>query len=225
MQLHIETLFTHDPSGDMVAVNDPSGAPAPRFFMGVTRDGPVWRFRGDVEGVMRAALISLSDRYRLRLGALDVVEHLAEYHALLNHASPVQHAWAGRAFHCPPRNDDPVDAVLVGRENADVLSRHLAAWIPDVRTAQPMMAVLLHGHAVAVCCSVRKSESAHEAGVETAALYRRRGYGARAVTAWAAAVSDSGAVPLYSTAWRNAASRALARHLDLRSFGTDLHIT
>jgi mono/diheme cytochrome c family protein len=67
--------------------------------------------------------------------------------------------------------------------------------------------------------------AAHEAGVETAASCRGRGYAAPVVAAWARAVRDVGRVPLYSTSWRNEASRAVARKLGLVCFGSDLHIT
>lgn len=64
-----------------------------------------------------------------------------------------------------------------------------------------------------------------EAGVETARPYRGRGYAARVVAAWAREVRDMGRVPLYSTSWKNEASRAVARKLALICFGNDLHIT
>jgi predicted GNAT family acetyltransferase len=87
-----------------------------------------------------------------------------------------------------------------------------------------MFAVVVDGHAVSVCCSVRETAEAFEAGVETVAAHRRRGYAPRAVTAWAREVRAMGRVPLYSTSWQNEASRAVARTLGLIHFGTDLHI-
>jgi hypothetical protein len=41
MRLHVEALFIHDAEGQLVRVNDPDGAPAPRFFLGRTVDGAV----------------------------------------------------------------------------------------------------------------------------------------------------------------------------------------
>lgn len=225
MQLHVAALFAHNRHGDLVTINDPGRLPAPRFFMGITRDGAVRRFREDVDSDLRASLTGRSERYLSQLGAIDVVEHLAEYCALLAPMAPVQRTWAGPAFHTTIGHADPAGVVLVGDENVHLLRRHFEPWIPDVSTAQPVVAALLDGEAVALCCSVRKSPSAHEAGVETAAPYKRRGFATRAVTAWSAAVRASGATALYSTSWGNAASRALARKLDLRLFGTDLHVT
>jgi len=88
-----------------------------------------------------------------------------------------------------------------------------------------MFAIIEDGRAASLCASVRKTAAAHEAGVETAPSYRGRGHAARAATAWALAVRTMGLVPLYSTSWRNEASRAVARKLGLIHFGNDLHIT
>jgi hypothetical protein len=88
-----------------------------------------------------------------------------------------------------------------------------------------MVALTVDGHAAAVCCSGRRTGTAHEAAVETAAPYRGRGYAARVVGAWARAVREMGCVPLYSTSWQNEASRDVARKLALICFGSDLHIT
>jgi predicted GNAT family acetyltransferase len=87
-----------------------------------------------------------------------------------------------------------------------------------------MGASLHDGMAVSVCCSVRVTDRAHEAGVETHPEFRGRGHATRAVAEWAAAVWQLRCVPLYSTSWENASSRALARRLGLVQFGADLHI-
>jgi predicted GNAT family acetyltransferase len=88
-----------------------------------------------------------------------------------------------------------------------------------------MVALLDGDRAVSLCCSVRRTEDAHEAGVETAHAARGRGYALGVVAAWAAAVHAAGRFPLYSTSWENLASRAVATKLGLIQFGNDLHIT
>lgn len=119
---------------------------------------------------------------------------------------------------------DPGPQVL--RESVDGTRLHplLAPWAPDIELSAPLVALLVAGVAVAVCGSVRITRRAHEAGVETAAPFRERGYGRAVVAAWAAAVRTLGAEPLYSTTWPNTASRTLARALGLESIGRDLHI-
>ena len=88
------------------------------------------------------------------------------------------------------------------------------------------MTVVLHdGKTVSVCCSVRMTPQAHEAGVETHPAFRGRGYAARAVAAWAKTVYEMARVPLYSTSWENEPSRTLAKKLGLIQYGVDLHIT
>jgi hypothetical protein len=48
IEIQTNTLFTHDNAGRIVAVNEPDGAAAPRFFLGRTVEGNVWRFRHDL---------------------------------------------------------------------------------------------------------------------------------------------------------------------------------
>ncbi len=67
-----------------------------------------------------------------------------------------------------------------------------------------MFALAVDGHAVAVCCSVRRTSMAHEAGVETVSPYRGRGYAARVVKAWARAVREARFVTDSSTDPRRA---------------------
>jgi RimJ/RimL family protein N-acetyltransferase len=89
----------------------------------------------------------------------------------------------------------------------------------------PLTVFVVAGQAVAACGSVRITPQAYEAGVETAAPFRGRGYGSAVVAAWATAVRALGVEPLYSTTWKNTASRAVARALRLVAVGCDLHIT
>ncbi|HEU0026590.1 MAG TPA: hypothetical protein VFQ25_05690, partial [Ktedonobacterales bacterium] len=48
LELQVEALFTHDAEGRIVAINEPGGGPAPRFFLGRGRMGNLWRVRHDV---------------------------------------------------------------------------------------------------------------------------------------------------------------------------------
>jgi predicted GNAT family acetyltransferase len=88
-----------------------------------------------------------------------------------------------------------------------------------------MFALVVDGHAVAVCASVRHTSVADEAGVDTAASFRGRGFAGQVAAAWAQAVRAESRIPLYSTSWQNDASRAVARKLGLAQFGSDLHLT
>lgn len=58
MRLHVEAEFTHDASGRLVATNEPTATPAPRFFLGHTSLGIVRRFRHDVSEASQRALES-----------------------------------------------------------------------------------------------------------------------------------------------------------------------
>jgi hypothetical protein len=48
MEIAANALFTYDRDNRMVRVNEPDDEAAPRFFMGRTREGHIWRFRHDL---------------------------------------------------------------------------------------------------------------------------------------------------------------------------------
>jgi hypothetical protein len=225
MQLHVGVLFVHDANHDLVRVNEPNGAPAPRFFLGRTRDGVICRFRHDVDARTRQALRAACDEQMARKRSIDLLEDPLPYQHILARVAPVEKTWFGPAY-CLPR-DLPVTArtIAITAANASVLQPLLESWDPDVPLCQPMMALAVDGRAVALCCSGRRTEEAHEAAVETVTPYRNRGYGSQVVRSWANAVYAAGRVPLYSTSWQNTASQALMRKLELSPFGVDLHVT
>jgi len=225
MRHHVEALFTHDAEGHLVRVNEPDGAPAPRFFLGRTVDGAVMRFRHDITHDLKSELEAAAKDDVLRENVLDSPLGVSRYEGILGRFAPVLRTWTGPAFCFPQELPTSIGTILVNEGNAQLLSPLLKPWVPDVRLSNPMVALTVDGHAVAVCCGVRRTSVAHEAGVETAPLYRGRGYAARVVVAWARAVRDMDRIPLYSTSWQNEASLAVARKLALIRFGSDLHIT
>jgi predicted GNAT family acetyltransferase len=86
------------------------------------------------------------------------------------------------------------------------------------------VAALVEGRAVSVCASVRASEAAHCAGVETSPVYRSRGLAPRVVAAWAKLVRTRGAEPFYATTFDNMASQIVACRLGLNLIGSEFSI-
>lgn len=225
MQLHVEALSTHDAAGDLVQINEPDGAIAPRFFLGRTARGVVLRFRHDIDHDTREALdAAVQDDLRRGL-AFDAPLDASRYSEILARSAPVQRVETGPAFYCPPELSTGLATTQVTEANAHILQAHLPEWISVVPYWQPMIVITVDGQAVSLCCSVRLTSRAHEAGVETAPAYRGRGYAGVVVAAWARAVRAQYRIPMYSTSWTNAASRAVAQKLRLIHFGSDLHIT
>ena len=216
MRIQVETLFTHDARGRLLRVNEPGGQVAPRFFLGRTVEGNEWRFRHDVDDETVRALEAL---------CVANVHEATRYAAILARGAPVVHTEAGPAYRFPRDPPASSDVVAITPAHAELLRAHLGEWADEVADRQPMRALLIDDDAVCLCGSVRIGDVAHEAGVETAQAFRGRGYAARVVAAWAIAVRELGRVPLYSTSWENAASRAVARKLGLRRYGSDYHAT
>jgi RimJ/RimL family protein N-acetyltransferase len=176
----------------------------------------VLRFRHDVDD---------DTRYELEAAALESEANASRFEEILGRSATVRNTWLGPAFSFPAESSESIDAVHVTSDHAQVLDAFLRDWIPDVGIGQPFFAQLVDGHAVSVCCTVRRTRDAHEAGVETVPAFRGHGYAAQVVAAWARAVRKGGQTPLYSTSWQNEASCAVARKIGLIQFGNDLHIT
>jgi GNAT superfamily N-acetyltransferase len=225
MRLHVRALFTQDDDGRLVSANASGRAPAPRFFLGRTAQGNLWWVRQNVDATVAQELRALCNAEPVDPDVEPQTIDIGAYTSCLSRHGPVERVWSGPAFVCPTELGGGGAAVRVTRASADVLSPYLDDWRVDVESGVPAAASLDGDRAVSVCCSVRVTERAHEAGVETHPDFRGLGHGSRAVAEWAAAVRELGCVPLYSTSWENEASRALARNLGLVRFGTDLHIT
>jgi len=225
MRIHVEALFTRDAAGRLLRVNEPNGADAPRFFLGRTAEGSDCWFRGDVDDRLARELAAEAKARRSREDHRLAPEDPARYEALLARAAPIRRTEAGPAYCFPREIAEPAGVVRITGQNAEILRPHLEPWLDSTAPGLLTMAVVEDGCAVAVCSSVRITDAAREAGVETAPGFRGRGHAARVVAAWAAAVRRIGAIPLYSTSWENTASQAVARQLGLRMFGVDLHIT
>lgn len=125
----------------------------------------------------------------------------------------------------------PDDLVVIGASevylpdgDASVVSAALA-WITTASEAERPLAVARdeRGVVVSVCHSARATSEGAEAGLETAPEARRHGHALAVTSRWAMEVRATGRAPLYSTAWDNEASRAVARRLGLVRYAEDWH--
>lgn len=224
MVLQIEALFTHDTAGRIVAVNEPDGGPAPVFFLGRTRRGNLWRIRHDLPPDLARQLAELAANEPVQADLRAEPRSLPAMREALRQAGidPVAHG--GPAYYFPAALPDVTDAIEISKENIHLM-RRMTPYLEDVRPERvPCLAMIADGAAVSFCFSARLTGRVAEAGLETHADYRGRGYAGRVVAAWARAVRASGRIPLYSTSWDNLASQAVARKLGLIQYGTDLSL-
>lgn len=226
MKRHVHALFTRDDKGRLLRVNEPDGDEAPRFFLGRTSAGNVWRFSFELPESLTERLESVCQREPVVDAIREEPAGLSEYLSLLETHAPVKKVSSGPAYFFPSEFAPPsTKAVFVTNNNVDVLRPGLEDWIPDVPCRQPFLAILNEGHAVSVCCSVRITAEAHEVGVETLNHFRGRGCASDVVNQWATEVLKMGVMPLYSTSWQNVASQGVARRLGLVQYGTDFQVS
>ena len=228
MKMQVDVLFTLDAAGRLRHVNEPERPEAPRFFLGRTPQGNVWRCRYDLppDVVQDLDCVEADEPVATVLdggppaGADRVI-------ALLEMLAPVRDGWRGPAYAFPDARlivrSTPTEAVTA--RNAALLQGDFARLRAFLDKNQPCLAVVVDGAAVSVCHAARRSVRAAEAGLETREAYRGKGYALAATAAWAAAVHGAGLQPLYSTSWDNKASQAVARRLGLVQYGEDWDVT
>jgi hypothetical protein len=219
----VETMFRHDKSGRLVGRDPSSLADVPRLYILRTQHGVISRFRSDLPDNLVARLKQVANGARGR--QRDWPAQNAELLRLLLAHGPVTSLNAELVYVVPVKVVPKVSPTAINASNANLLHGGLEEWLGDVRRAQPFMAMIEDGRGVAVCASVRISDAAHCAGVETDVNYRRKGHAANAVAGWATAVRALGATPFYSTKWDNLASQGVARTLGLALVGADFSIT
>jgi hypothetical protein len=223
MRSRLALLFRLDARGRMLSTNEPDPPVAPRFAMGRTTEGAVWAFRHDLPDDLVAALERLCVA-EPPAESLERLEDPPRYRAAIRSLLGV-HAeeYRGPAFTFPEIIAELPGAIELDIENAGVLQQHFdwPGLVEALRGGEPVAAVIVDGVAMTACWCSRLGHTAAEAGIETAAAYRGRGYAAAAAACWARAVRATGRQPLYSTSWGNRGSRGVAKRLGLRIYGED----
>jgi hypothetical protein len=224
MSIRADADFTHDARGRMLLTNEPCAAarqPAPRLSLGWTTTGYVLRLGTAVPDDLADEVEQIVARQPPVDDLRTSPAGLAEMRAVLERHAPIAAAGGGPAYRFPSLVARPGDVVRLTETNR-ALVREPYRWLYDeFPDWQPVFAVVRDGAAVSVCFSARWSATAAEAGVETLASHRSHGHAAAVTAAWAAAVRETGRIPIYSTGWNNLASQGVARRLGLIMFGSD----
>jgi RimJ/RimL family protein N-acetyltransferase len=224
-RMQAEALYVHDANGRLLRINEPDAdGPAPRFFLARTGAGNIWRTRYDLPARLAAALERLAADEPVVNQPDRLPLHMAEYVDLLGQHEPITEIYAGPAYHLPAL-DPAAGTVTITPQNVDLLQAHFPYTRSSLAERAPVEAVVDDGEAVAVCFCARITAQVAEAGVYTIDGYRGRGYAAETVRAWAAAIRATGRLPLYSTAWENTASQAVAAKLGAVFYASELNIT
>src|SRR5262249_50905680 len=211
MAIHVQPLFTHDAHSRLLCVNEPGGGgPAPRLFFGRTRAGNIWRFRSDLPEILVEELEALCMDEPVGMDFNGTLCHIDAYVRLLETHAPVRKYCMGPAYHFTEYPEPSSPLLVITETNTEMLRGGFEDLVEELPAWQPFLVLVEEGRAVSVCRSVRITDAAHEAGVETLPDFRVKGYATDVVAGWAHLVRSMGAIPLYSTSWENAASQAVA---------------
>jgi len=212
-------MFVLDGRGRIGTSPEPNVPPAPLFALIRGASSCAWAVRADVSENVSADVERLARQER-------PLEDLQDPHAAPSHADTYLALLGGQinsgpAFTFSDRIAHSSDVELV--DKVEMLERYFRGWVAaEIPWRAPIVAVMDSGYPVSVCfCATRSSENTVEAGLETAAAFRGRGFAPRVTAAWASAIRASGRIPLYSTSWTNSASRAVARKLGLIQYAVD----
>ena len=228
LELQFQTLYISDHLGRLQFIREPGYEEseldsAPRFLMGRSEQGNVWRFRQDLSADLTLELDALCRAEPVVANWHDEAWQATAIRAALQRHAPIIDEWRGPAYRIPETVHTLSNAVVVTEANADVLERYFA-WKLTSRNSfrsATLAATVVDGDAVSMCYCARLTARAAEAGVETVEFARGRGYAVAAVNAWATAIRAGGLEPLYSTSWENTASQSVARKLEAVQYGED----
>jgi len=225
LRMQVDALFAHDAQGKLLRINEPDPTnPAPRFFLGRSAVGNLWRTRADLAADLAAELDRLAADEPVVRDLREPPRHADKYLSLLEQDAPITDTNAGPAYWLPEL-DAAHKAVMITPENVSLLETHFGWLFADLADYAPVAAAVVDGAAVAICFCSRITAQVCEAGVYAEANSRGHGYATEAVGGWAVGVRAMGKLPLYSTSWDNLASQAIARKLGAVQYGADFSIT
>ena len=217
--LQLQTLFELNGQHRILSTREPNPSPGPTFSLIRSATSCAWAVQADIPEELARELSQLAQEERPGRDFRDAPMHADRYVSLVSGEME-----CGPAFVFPDAISEPADIVVV--EDVLLLAHHFRGWVAEeISGRSPILAVVEDGQAVSVCFCARRSNVAAEAGLETAAAFRGRGFAARVTAAWALAIRASKKIPLYSTSWSNEESLAVARKLRLVACASDWSVS
>ena len=226
-ELHLKTAFILNDQGRITSTREPGANRGPLFSLVRSASSCAWAVRVDLPNDLANELDRLAQEEPPAVDLRDPPVHADRYMSLVagqigsGHETVVKmRQFSGPTFTFPDALAQPTDVVVVEEER--LLERHFRGWVAGEIAAgrAPVLALVEAGYPVSVCFCARRSDTAAEAGLETAEAFRGRGFGPRVTAAWALAIRATGRVPLYSTAWTNDASLSVALKLGLVAYAS-----
>ncbi|MED0984706.1 GNAT family N-acetyltransferase [Bacillus paramycoides] len=216
--IQAEVLFVHNQVGRIKSVNEHGNLKEPRFFLGRTREGNITRYHYNLHSETVNEIGKLISERSNHIEIAKIIK-------ILNEERAVENIWMGPTFMFPNNLNKPTRTIRITEKNKELLRESFPNLIEQMEWRKPYFAIVENEKVVSICCSARSTPIASEASVETLSEFQGKGYGSDVVTAWAISIQEEKRIPLYSTAWDNFASQAVARKLKLSNYGMNLHIT
>lgn len=225
--LFLKTAFMQDEQGRITSTREPRAKKGPLFALIKGKTSCAWAAGVSLPDDLIRELDNLARKEPSVADFRDTPVHAKRYQALIASHIRAGHGAAkkvrrfhGVAFTFPDGLEQSSDVVSI--DNEQLLERYFSPWMPGEIAAgrSPVVAIIKDDYPISLCFSARRSETAVEAGLETAKAFRGCGYGSLVTAAWALAIRAAGQIPLYSTAWNNYASLSVARKLSLVAYAS-----
>ncbi len=123
MQIQAETLYCYDADGRLRCINEPGDPPAPRFFMGRTPQGNLWRFRYDLPTEIAQQLEALCRSEPVGANLTHAPLRYDAIRAVLQAQTPIEEEFRGPAYRVPDNIQPPPGVVLVSEANEQLFQR------------------------------------------------------------------------------------------------------
>ena len=223
LERQIEALYQCDFHSRLVAYRG-GDTFAPRFVLGRSRAGNLWRLQHELPPELAAELQALARSEPVTANFAAPPQCRDAARAALAQHKPVETEYRGPAFVFPELIPNPGDAREITLADHEAFGEHFGWLATELQACGPAFGVLERGTCVSLSFGATLPGPCIEAGAETAPGFRGRGYAPRTVAAWARAQRTAGRTPLYSTSWDNTGSRAVARKLGLRLYAENFWI-
>jgi hypothetical protein len=219
MRMHIESLFTFNDDLKLMNINEPWDTTklAPKFIMGRTIKGEtLYYFRHDIPDDIVSKVSELCLKEPSAQNANEKPRYLEQYLECFQSSSYTEEI----CFYVPNNGEKIRDCILLDSKNLSTFTAVGFDWLKEEFPFSLPCAAFIHaGQAVSICRSVRISNKAHEAGIETLEAFRGNSYAHDVLFKWAQEVRQLGCEPLYSTLSDNFRSLRVAQKANLVCFG------